>query len=505
MAHGAIFKDQPRGLLSLPVELLNDIVSEIVGDEYPGTFDYRWVCCQLKNLRLTHKRFSNLDYLNTILFTYIQLKATRKGLTSYQGADLSRVAQFVEIVTFVAPPSWMLLRETIEQTVNDSSSIEPINPKETKVESSYTAYMKIAREAQVLLEESQDFQDVWTQVLKTLREGLQVIRLMSEHCSTSDLPGGLLAHCHILNSHQYVCHCAAAVSGDRLFTTVMSSLAASRVAIPKLDISVFMTGNVKCTEILGWDNIDLSELETLSLMLRVPNSEVNWWIEDSVLKAFPCHTFEKAEKRSSDIVQSLVDKCHDNLSYLDLWGEGAMSWPTQHLTYNLSALEHVTYSVGTVRPALFGDAITKMPSLRRLEIACVEPSKGCSYVEWRHVFDAIRDHQNVAGPEPQGLHLNIHLMRTGAQLQLSYEGVICHDSNIATERHEPGAEETTELDHLADEGFVLEKHLYGETPFVRNYRLRYMMDDWTPGMITEETDPHTESDARGEGGYKAGE
>jgi hypothetical protein len=453
---------------------------------------YRLICCQLKNLRLTHERFSNLDYLNTILFTHIQLKATREGLTSYQGADLSRVAQFVQITTFVAPPSWMLVRETFEQITRGSSSIEPTNLTETEVESRYAAYMKTAREAQVLLEESKNFQDVWTRVLKTLGEGLQVIRLMSKRCSMSDLPGGLLTHCHTLKSREYGCHCAAAVSGDRLFTTFMSSLAASRVTVPRLDIDLFMTSNVKCAEIPGWGDIDLSELETLSLMLRVPTREVDWSIEDSVLKAFPCHTFEKAEKESSEIVQSLVEKCHDNLLYLDLWGNGAISWPTQHLTYNLSALEHVTYSIDTVRPALLGDLITQMPSLRQLEIACVEPSKGCSYVDWHHVFDAIRDHQNVVEPEPQGLYINIHRMRTGAQLQLSYEGVICHDNSIATERYEPRAEETTVCDHLADEGFVLEKHLYGETPFVRNYRLRYMMDDWTPGMITEETDPHTE-------------
>jgi hypothetical protein len=43
MAHEAIVKDRPRGLLSLPVELLNNIVIEIVGDEYPGTFDYRYI------------------------------------------------------------------------------------------------------------------------------------------------------------------------------------------------------------------------------------------------------------------------------------------------------------------------------------------------------------------------------------------------------------------------------------------------------------------------------
>jgi hypothetical protein len=454
----------------------------------------------LKNLRLTHERFSNLDYLNTILFTHIELKATREGLTSYQGADLSRVTQFVQVVTFIAPPSWMLLRETFEQIAKDSSLIEPINLTETEVESRYTTYISTAREAQVLLEESENFQDVWTQVLKTLGEGLQVIRLRSKRCSMPDLPGRLLAHCHTFKSHEYGCHCAAAVSGDRLFTTFMSSLAASRVAMPRLDIDLFMTGNVKCTEIPGWDDIDLRELETLNLMLRIPTREVNWWIEDSVLKAFPCNTFEKAEKESSDIVQSLVDKCHDTLLYLDLWGEGAISWPTQHLTYNLSALKHVTYSIDTVNPALLGDAVTHMPSLRQLDIACVKPSKGCSYVDWHHVFDAIRDHQNVVGPEPQGIDLNIHRMEIGAQLQLSYEGVICHDSSIATERHEPGAEEMTASDHLADEAFVLEKHLYGETPFARNYRLRYMMDDWTPGMITEETDLHTELDARGEEG-----
>lgn len=453
-------------------------------------------------MRLTHERFYNLDSLNAVLFTHIQVEATPEGLASYQGADLSRVARFVEIVTFVAPPSWMLLRETFEQIAIGPSLVEQPKMIETEVESRYTAYMNTAREAQLLLEESENFQDVWTQVLKTLGEGLQVIKITSKDCSMSDLPGGLPSHCHTFKSHEYGCHCAAAVSGDRLFTTVMSSLVASRVAVPKLDINVLMTGNVKCTEIPGWDDINLSELETLTLRLRIPTREVNWLIEDSVLEAFPSHTFEIAERGSSAMVQNLVDKCRDNLLYLDLWGGGAISWPTQNLTYDLSALKHVTYSVDTVRPALLADAVTRMPSLRRFETACVKPSKGCSYADWHHVFDAIRDHPNVSGSEPQGLYLNIHRMRTGAQLQLSYEGLICHDSSIATERHEPGAQETIECDHLADEGFVLEKHLYGETPFSRNYRLRYMLDDWAPGMIVEETDPHTELDARGEAGME---
>lgn len=451
---------------------------------------------------MTHERFCNLDVINTILFTHIELEATREGLVSYQGADLSRVAQFVQIVTFVAPPSWMLLRETFGQIAVASTATELTNLTEEEVERRYTVYINTARAAQILLEKSENFQSVWTQVLKTLGESLQVIRLKSKHCTMPDLPGGLFAHYHAVKSVEYGCHCAAAVSGDRLFTTAMSSLAASTVTVPKLDISLFMTGTINCTDIPGWDDINLSELETLALMLRVPTGDVSWLIEDSVLKTFPCRPFEEAEKGCSEIVQSLVDKCHDNVSCLEIWGEGASSWPTQPLTYNLSALEHLSYSTDTVRPALLGDVIAQMPSLRRLDIAFAKPSKGCSYVDWRHVFDAIRDHQNVAGLEPQGLDLSLHLIRTGDRLVLSYEGVICHDSSIATERHKPGAERTTKGHHLADESFVLEKHLYDETPFSRNYRLRYMLDDWVPGMIAEETDPHTELDARGEAGME---
>lgn len=43
MAHQTVFKDRLRGLPSLPVELLNGIVSEIVGDKIRGTFDYRYI------------------------------------------------------------------------------------------------------------------------------------------------------------------------------------------------------------------------------------------------------------------------------------------------------------------------------------------------------------------------------------------------------------------------------------------------------------------------------
>ncbi|KAM0224128.1 hypothetical protein ACHAPQ_011159 [Fusarium lateritium] len=167
MVHRAISRDEPRGrgLLSLPTELLNAIVSEIIGDETPGTISYRFTYFELKDLRLTHERFSNLDYINTILFSHIKLEATGKGLTNYQGADLSRVAQFVQVVTFVGPPTWMLLRETFDRAANSWSLPEYLAPTEAKLESSYIDNMEDAREARELLEESEKLQDVWTQVL----------------------------------------------------------------------------------------------------------------------------------------------------------------------------------------------------------------------------------------------------------------------------------------------------------------------------------------------------
>ncbi|KAF4993561.1 hypothetical protein FGRMN_6420 [Fusarium graminum] len=98
---------------------------------------FKLACVELKNLRLTHAIFANLSYVNTFLFTRIQLQTTRASLESLQGTDLSRVASFARILTFVAPPSWMLPRETFEHIVENCSTRDPVDCTETEMDSDY--------------------------------------------------------------------------------------------------------------------------------------------------------------------------------------------------------------------------------------------------------------------------------------------------------------------------------------------------------------------------------
>ncbi|KAF5660544.1 hypothetical protein FHETE_8884 [Fusarium heterosporum] len=451
----------------------------VKGDGWAGELSLPLACLEMENLRLTHAIFANLSYINTFLFTRIQLQTTRASLKSLQGTDLSRVANFARILTFVTPPSWMLPRQTFENIVNDCSIKDQVDYTETQMDSKYVTYMEAAKDSQIILDEDSTIREVWVEALQIFGPGLHRICLWSKDCTHSDLPGQLPPHLHNHDVHEYACNYASAISGDRLFATVMSCLAASGIAVPDLEVTLDMTGRFQCTKIPGWDDLDLSALHALKIHLHVP--EIFSWLQHmDIPGALPCLTFTTSGNRASNIIQSLVDKCHSTLSHLELSGEGAVGWPTQHLTYDLGALQAFDYWMDTVQPPLLADAITRMPGLTHFQIGCVKHlvREGCSYADWRHILDAIRDHPNVVGANPKGLSVSLRGLECGSRTQLLYEGVICRDNNIATERHGPRPEGKTRSGFLVDEGYALERHLYGEVAFEDNYGLRHAFDDW---------------------------
>ncbi|KAJ4253860.1 hypothetical protein NW762_010255 [Fusarium torreyae] len=485
--------------MRLPTEILVEIVSTIAeSTNFPERGPFSVSYYQLKTLRLTHRRFARLDYINTILFNSIQLEPTPASLTTIKRGDLTHLAEFVRTITFITPPSWMLPFGTFRHILESSSTEEEKpNISERQLVDDYKAYMRHARGAQALLEDANsELEVVWTEVLKTIGSRLSEIQMRSPECydmrrveyfdtpsdTNRELPYRLEPHEHHDNEHRYGCKNANAVPGDRLFVTVLSCLAASNVAVPKMTIRQYMTGTVECSDIPGWQHLDL-RLEKLDFCLEIICNSNN--LAEGCLISAPRLEDEEVRPKSSKIIHDLVDKCHNTLQDLTLGGMGAIEWPTKPPPHDLPALQSLAYNSGRINPYLLRDWIARMPMLRYLELNG-SLSGDLGYIEWRHLFDAVRDHPNVVGPNPKGLYVSLDQIETCDWTEMTYCEVVCQDTSIATgtiPRHIATNRyaRNTELDDLLNCDLGLEKHFYG-VPFKHNHPLRYLLDDWEEGM-----------------------
>ncbi|PNP76655.1 hypothetical protein FNYG_10074 [Fusarium nygamai] len=252
-----------------------------------------------------------------------------------------------------------------------------------------------------------------------------------------------------------------------------------------------MTGTVDCTKVPGWDNPTLTALEKLGLGPDISHDEYHW-ASKSVLKVLACPKVEEIESHASSIVHALITKSQSTSKNLVFDGTGFLDWPTQQPVASLPALESFDHSFDAVNTILISSWLKDMPNLRYLKLGGIRLSRGLPFVEWRHIFDAVRDHPSVIGLRPKGLYLEFESIKSVDWTRMTYRGVICQDSSIASERHTL----CTDAEGLIDENYSLEKHFYNEMRFKDNHGLRYLMDDWDVGMIetdSEEDDKGSES------------
>ncbi|RKL50897.1 hypothetical protein BFJ72_g350 [Fusarium proliferatum] len=190
----------PSIFTRLPTEIVVQTVTDLVNDPYLQlerfasrplystnsvklTLLVRGVRRQLKNLRLTHRRFATLGCINALLFDAIQLEASRAGLPKLQKCDISRIASFVSVVAFMNPLSWKLPLETFEQILIETVPKGEAPVTESQLAGAYASYIRHATDAQFLLEDPKgELRSLWTKVLKLLGGNLREIRLLSLRC-----------------------------------------------------------------------------------------------------------------------------------------------------------------------------------------------------------------------------------------------------------------------------------------------------------------------------------
>ncbi|KAM5357154.1 hypothetical protein ACJZ2D_016560 [Fusarium nematophilum] len=294
---------------------------------------------------LTHKRFADLDYINTILFTSIQLEPTSTGLTSLQRGDISRVAPFVQSISFITPPSWALLFNTYSQNVtasalqrqsqgDDPGCQEPLS--EAQLRDGFAAYKHGAEATKALLEESDgQLKAAWVNVMKSLGSRLRKIR------------------------HEYGCRSAAAIAGDSLFAMVISCLATSEVAssgvsVRSITIKTEMTGKFAWDTIPGWEKLDLSSLEKIKFDPFIPEDR-NRWVKESVFNALPPLDAKEVEQSGCKALHALIDKSHSSLQHLSLDGRGPMTWPGYPPSFEMPALKCLRINGASVNAPMLKD------------------------------------------------------------------------------------------------------------------------------------------------------
>jgi hypothetical protein len=369
--------------------------------------------------------------------------------------------------------------------------------------------MSDARNTQTLLQDPEgELMQAWTEILKVLGDRLEKVKLLSYDCEKIrqvkylditnkediGIQWQLPRHDHKEDKWaaiglrdensdptvEYHCKHATAVTGDKLIAMVFTCLAASGVAIPNLNIELLMTGNVECKDIPGWEKLDFTKLKILHISPEIPSGE-NGLVERHLWAMSDSHA-EKMKIKAGLFCHDLLDKCHSSIQHfaygIDHVGKGVLSWPMRQPMHEYPALTHLTQR-GNIFPQGLGHWVFHLKSLRHLEVSG-EVSRGHSNFDWRFVFSAIREHPNVSGESPKGLRVDLDDLHW--EDSVSYSGVICKDTSIATKRHE----RDMSLEHWQDVNYGMEAHFYGEMQLRENMALLYRMGQWDPEDEMEE-------------------
>ncbi|KAI7758850.1 hypothetical protein LZL87_013810 [Fusarium oxysporum] len=426
------------GLIGIPTEIIINVVNALINDAN-----------------------SKID----------RLEPTLGGLSKLQHANFSRIAEYVRSLTFLSPPSWELPFAAFQGIIQDTMPDDQTGFEDPQQAGAYATYIYHARESQVILTDpDSELRRLWVKTLKLFGGSLHKICLLNPRedddrlclhggldylCKVDQgIPYHLGPHRHLDHGVAYGCRYPAAIAGDQLFAMVISCLAASGVAMAQITVKNMITGTFDCAELQGWDLLDFSALQKIEFSPETPEGEHHSDYED-----VPCLTREEIEQQSARILNAMAHKSLATLKTLILNGRGIMDWAAEPATLEFPVLEQFVHAFGWVNPIVLSTWLRSMPKLRYLELNGLDRSLGVPYIEWRHLFDAIRDHPSVAGQSTTGLEVDLCHIHTSQWVRMSCRGVISHDSDIASERKMLN----TDPEGLMDSQYCLEKHFYNES------------------------------------------
>ncbi|KAF4338218.1 hypothetical protein FBEOM_7883 [Fusarium beomiforme] len=140
--------------------------------------------------------------------------------------------------------------ETFEQLLIETAAAGKTTFTESQLADAYAAYIRHAKDAQYLLEDpDSDLRRLWVDALKVSQGSLRNICLLSpgamsyvpwKTSTTTDYPINSALTTTLTEVLEYGCRYASTIAGDQLFSTVVSCLATSGIAITQISIRNFM-------------------------------------------------------------------------------------------------------------------------------------------------------------------------------------------------------------------------------------------------------------------------
>ncbi|KAM5353839.1 hypothetical protein ACJ41O_000489 [Fusarium nematophilum] len=522
----------------------NEILALIVGYfGSEGARDRIWHDFSLlKALRLAHQRFADLGFINAILFYDVRLEATQAGLARIRRDDLSRIGGYVHTVTFVTPLSWALPFEMFSEIVTYEALTQRVLEagdklggkkarlytsrlsgkraqeklvnehlggqwpfSETQLRDGFAAYMREAEATKALLEDSDgEPAEAWVNALRKLGAKVRKIRFRSFRCERRDDPSDYTSfndpepscrlgpHNHSWGGavYSYGCERAGAVAGDLVFARAMSCLATSGTKVRELTIRLNVTGKFAWEKAIpGWEKLDLSSLEELKFCPLTPMTHPSL-VTKSLMELLPSPKEGEVLPRAQEALHALIKKSHGSLRHVYIC-EGPMSWPDRSPeNLDMPALEQL--ELGDVHPTLLGEWMARMPRLRRLKLEGSHTPRDVQYAAWADVFDAVRDHPNVAGPDAPGMKVHFQQICTCDWTEIGYRGVVRRNRDESVDVKSLMAEKGDEEDcEKNDPGRALDLHWVYGVPYRKNRVLRYWLQD-------EDEDDDTDSEEDGD-------
>ena len=360
--------------------------------------------------------------------------ATSEHLEHLERANISRVAPFVNKITFVAPPnSWTLTYDGFKEVLvaqaiqryasdhqiwNGSGSYAYENDGhrifieqqwggrfallDTQIRDGFERYHKDALAAKDLLQ-GKDLKIAWTKALRALPKDLK-LRFVTVEYDESDcshlpvLPDCTVRpHHHDENHQEETCRRVTAPLGDALFAAAIACLAEADVKARKLDVECAMMDHFQWEALPGWGACDFSQVQSFKFQPHVRSIK-----EDLDSPGGE----DMVARQAAYATAAVLKKCNDSLEKFHYQDSCPMQWPGDEVI-PLPKLKKLSFGGGCIRPRNLKAWMAQMPLLEHFECMCTS-SCGSEDGSWLEVFDAIRNH-------PRGMKVDFDQIFAGEE------------------------------------------------------------------------------------------
>ena len=364
--------------------------------------------------------------------------ATPEDLEHLERASISRIAPFVNNVTFVAPPnSWILPYDGFKEVVV-AQAVQKYAPDHLKKHHGYWSdglqkfvekhwsgklpfsdeqircgfekYRDDALVAKDLLQ-GEDLKVAWTKTLRALPSDLRLRFVSSKYDESSSTHLPVQPDC-VVQPHRHdgthrteACASASAPIGDALFAAAIVCVAEAGVMVRELNVMCAMTGQFQWDALPGWDTCDFSQIQSFKFQPVVQE------IPGIPKQYNPAETL--ITKNAADATSAVLKKCNDSIEEFHHHNDCPMRWPGYEVI-SLPNLKTLSLADGYIRPRNLSAWMAEMSSLEHFTCVSTKSSGGAEGT-WVEVFDAIRHHPR--------------------RMKIEFDQIIANDEEISMSYH----------------------------------------------------------------------